>query len=973
MTRLALDQVTDFGDFTRGKDLNEFLKQTFTNNSSRNGLSDIRVSPDGRHIHVILRKPKSGLMTFDKFQRPHLIQCQKYLDLSLTKTSPVVDVVYLDNNKESGVAVLTVVFENGKAEFWKFWERKSGWHLIQTVDLCNSPRARVVSVCVSLNFIAWCEERPPSENSSVLGPNRNNFRYCICKRTFEVDEGGVSLGGVKIALHNNPRYTVTSSGENVYLFAADNKDNQSPGTVSKFFLTWSPQNDVFRVSSTCGGALLQRSSVPHRESDFKGLVTDCIGALSNISPPSVCGHASARNSGGLLMLLSSGWVCEMQKDGVLRHIYKLPDNCQASTWTHTSLSVYHDVLALTVGKTLYLIDTKCGRELEKISLKVESLLFVNSLESHTPHLLSDSGLFVVMRRDTAADLKNKPSPSSSSSSPSTLVSADAVLVEAVFEEACKYYQQRSLGSTQLTAEKLKKGGMFQAPLSLASILRDYLSGQKPADIAKGISGGGSGGNDKLLCSLEEELKSLVGLEDTKLTLVRASEKDLEDLGESLVQQEVGRLLGSEVDRDSLIQLNFIFQTFPDEAWRALQSALQLRCNGEGSLCSKAPAEVWKSILAPIPSVTSFHQQPHHAHHHHHHHHAHHHHNGQQSKQQAAAPPPVNVALPVFELLCHSVFRFQPGWLPRFLELAQDQAGSSSAGSSTWSYGVVKETPDDSLPLYRRALSILPDAGGGHQYQDLEVELLLCSRRPNAVMQALRILMGTGQWERATRVAERFCRQSPLLNKEIFTTLLCEVAHHRHLDPYLELLWALCPEDITVTSILNIVLKNLPPTPVPTPSPCPSSGAVGCIGGGVFGSGGVSAGGFGSGSGISGGVWGIGHSSHGSGSPPAGPFPIHSSQLTIGLLKPLLNKVLLRETKPSQRYADILQSPTFPPPTPPRQAKGLPRPATEPISLLDAQNPAAAQMNQNQQQQLEKSGYTRTSSPSSRPPSFINPV
>ncbi|XP_031434886.1 Hermansky-Pudlak syndrome 6 protein [Clupea harengus] len=563
-------------------------------------------------------------------------------------------------------------------------------------------------------------------------------------------------------------------------------------------------------------------------------------------------------SGGILFLLGTGWVCEVQKDGVLRHVYKLPDNCLASCGTHNSLSVYRDVLALTVGRTLYLIDTKCGRELEKIPLKRESLLFVNHLENDTPHLLSDTGLFVVMRRE--ADLKNKQSPGHAE-----MLSSSAVLVEAVFEEACKYYQQRSLGSTQLTAERLKKGGMFQAPISLAAILRDYLGGLKPTDIAKG-----NGGSEKLLCSLDSELKSLVALESIKATLVTASEKDLEGLGETLVQQEVSRLLGSDVDREHLLYLNFVFQTFPSEAWRALQAVLQLRCNGEGSMSTKAPAEVWKTVLAPIQSVSNFH-------------HHHHHHNGQQKQA------PANVALPVFELLCHSVFRFQPSWLPRFLELAQQQAGSSSS-SSTWSYGV-KESPE-SLPLYKRALTVLPD--GGRRHQDLEVELLLCSQRPNAVMQALRILMEAEQWERVTRVAERFCRQSPLLNKEIFTTLLCEVSHHRSLDPYLDLLWALCPEDVTVTSILNIVLKNLPSCPnAPGPAgPFPFPNAQG----------------------------------------PAGPFPFprQGSQLTIGLLKPLLNKVLLRETKPSQRYADILQSPTFPPPTPPRrQTKGLPRAATEP--------------------------------------------
>lgn len=135
------------------------------------------------------------------------------------------------------------------------------------------------------------------------------------------------------------------------------------------------------------------------------------------------------------------------------------------------------------------------------------------------------------------------------------------------------------------------------------------------------------------------------------------------------------------------------------------------------------------------------------------------------------------------------------------------------------------------------------------------------------MQALRMLIGQGKWDRVTQVAERYCRQSPLLNKEIFTTLLSEVSQHRNLDPYLDLLWTLCPEDMTVTGILNLVLKNLPPN-----------------------------------------------------TQSSGPFQGHSqgSQLTIGHLKPLLSKVLQRERRSSLRYADILQSPTLFPPTRQRQ-------------------------------------------------------
>lgn len=812
MTLLALEQVTDFGDFTKGKDLKEFFKREYSNISTQNCLSDVRLSPDGRHIHVIVRQPKSGLMTYDKYQRAHLMQCQKHVDLVLTRNVPIVDVIYIPQSKpDDAASVLGVIFENGKVEFWKFLESRSGWHLLQTVNLCNSPRAKVVSVSMCQNFIIWCEERPPSENSSSVC---SNFRFCICKKTVEVNEGGVSLGNVKIALHNNPRYTTISSGDLVYLLP-DMRENSSVG-VSKVFLVWSPEHDTFKVHSACSCTLMKSSS---KESDFKRLVTDFIGLLPTLNPPDICGF-SPTGCGDLLLLLSTGWVCIMKRDGCLRNIYKLPDNCLSASGTQNSLNMYSEVLALTIGRTLFLIDTKCGLELERISLKTEGLLFVNSLDSHSPQMLSETGLFVVTQTQ-------KPSPTHSEDS-------SALLVEAVFEEACKYYQQRSLSSTQLTVEKLKKGGMFQAPISLAAILRDYLSNQKTKTGEKHSSG-----QERLMSSLESELRSLVLLEDIKTSMVKASEKDLANYCETLVQQEICRLLGGELERENLQYLNSIFQLFPTYSWHAVQAVLHLRCNGEGSLSSKAPAELWKIILSPVQPTANFA-----------------HCNGQQKH--------TTVNLPVFELLCHSIFKFQPSWLPRFLELAQQQMGTTS--TSSWSYGAKESS--ESLPLYKRALTVLPCKGSN---QHLEVELLLCSERPKAIMQALQILIEQSQWERVTQVAERFCRKSPLLNKEIFSALLCEVSQHRDLDPYLDLLWTLCPEDMTVTSILNIVLKNLPDS-----------------------------------------------------AQNSGPFEAHGSQVTIGLLKPLLRKVLQRETKPSHRYADILHSPTVPPLTPPRQPKGLSR-------------------------------------------------
>ncbi|KAM4729539.1 BLOC-2 complex member HPS6 [Anableps anableps] len=856
MLRFVLEELSDFRDYAGSQKLSDLL--TFSNDEpSRTKLSDVRVSPDGRHIHVLLRQPKVGLMTFDKHERPQPALSPNKLDVRFKGGVPIVDVFYLDHlqNKSKGTgAVAVVVYENGKAEFWKFLDCKSGWHLLQTSDLCNGPRARVVSVCACSGLLVWCEERPASESSPALGPTRSKLRYCVCRRDCEVQDGAVSLGGLKIILHNNPKFAVISSGDYVHLLPDLKAELQL--CISKFLLTWSPHHDSFTISTTCKNTPIKTLSA--KESDFRRLIADCLGYLSALELPEICSF-SPTGSGGLLLLLGTGWLYLLQEDGTLRQVYKLADNFTPQQDTHTSLCTYVNTVALIVGKTLHLIEGHCGRELQKIALKREGLLYANQTERQTPFLLSETGLFMLVdKNSTVKPLGISPAESNHSG---------AVLVEAVFEEACKYYQQRSLSSTQLTVDTLKRGGRFQAPISLASILRNYLnSGLRRTETELLQNGGGKyiPGQEKLMCSLEGELRALVSLEELKGSLVRGGVKEVEALGETLVEKEVVRLLSaSELDSEALLYLNSIFSIFPSQAWRAAQAALQLHHNGEGSLSSRAPPDVWKMVLSACPNSFPFA-------------------NGQSKssrslksdhncKVKPAAPTPP-AALPVFELLCRSVFRFQPGWLPRFLELSQQQQGSAALGlslaSSSWglSSGRGGEGGENNVPLYRRALWVLssldPD---GEQRQDLEVELLLVSGRPNAILQALRVLVAKRQWERVTQVAQEFCKQSPLLNKEIFTSLLCEVAQHRELDPYLDLLWALCPEDYTVTTILNLVLKNVPSDSSPAPFADP-----------------------------------------------------HSSQLTIGQLKPLLRKVLHRETKPSQRYADILQSPSYPPPALPRQ-------------------------------------------------------
>ncbi|XP_068578911.1 BLOC-2 complex member HPS6 [Cebidichthys violaceus] len=899
MARLVLEQLSDFGDYTGGKELTEILK--LTGNELTNSLSNVRLSPDGRHVHVILREPQVGLVTLDKYERPHLAQNQKKLDLRLTRTVPIVDVLHLDH-QHSGrdAAAVAVVYENGKAEFWRFQECKAGWHLLQTSNLCNSPSARVVSVCACSNLIIWCEERPPSESTPALSSPRNKLRYCVCRRHFEVEEGAVSLGGVKIALHNNPKFTMVSSGEFVHLLP--DVEVKPLMSTSKCFLSWSPRHDSFTVSTTCQSTPLKRLSA--QESDLKRMVTDCLGYLSTLEPPEIY-HFSPTACGGLLLLLSTGWVCLLQDDGMLRQVYKLADSCLVTHGAHTSLCMYQDIVAVLMGRDLHLIDVNCGRALETVTLKKEGLLYVNRADRCAPHLLSETGLFAVVDRETdSRDCSSTLKPPGFSAVES--IHPGALLVEAVFEEACKYYQQRSLSSTQLTVDALKKGGRFQAPISLASILRNYLSAgprHKGAEPSHNGGGGCTAGQDKLMGSLESELKALVSLEEVKGSLVRGNSKEVVAVCESLVEKEVARLLSaSELDKEALLYLNSIFSSFPGQLWRAAQAALQLHCDGEGSLSSRAPPDVWKTVLSPAatPSTPTglpvTNGGPRHNHSLKGDHGA-----NCKAKPTSAAPP---TALPVFELLCHSVFHFQPSWLPRFLELAQRQQGSaglglslasssSSASSSSWGFsvGTGGEGRENNAPLYKRALCVLSSlAPDRDRRQDFEVELLLVSGRPNAILQALRILMAKQHWERVTQVAQKFCKQSPLLNKEIFTTLLFEVIQHRDLDPYLELLWALCPEDLTVTTILNLVLKNLPSPNTPSSSFSMSTKTS---------------------------------------TSPAPFADSHSSQLTIGLLKPLLRKVLQRETKPSQRYADILQSPSYPPPAPPRQ------PAEQPGSVSDA--------------------------------------
>ncbi|NXG44422.1 HPS6 protein, partial [Psilopogon haemacephalus] len=780
-----LRQVSDFSDFSRGDRLQELLCQG-------EEPSHVQSSPDGQHLLVLQKRRPPPLPRVVAFQRHGIGGAD--LERNWQRHQPaLVGLLFLQSPTMLGTWVLALVWEHGRTEVWHFVVAV-GWQLLQTVELCQGARARVVSVCNQGTSLMWCEERPPLD--AHLDMSKCAFRFCVCTRALEVGEQGVRLGALSIVLHNSPEYQVLASPQHVFLVPT-----ASFTTTSKFLLIWHPEKAKLTITAPSAGFIHSKALHSSSDSDFRKLLLGSVGLLSGLAPLDI--HTSAvSNSGGLLLVSTKGDVNMVEPDGTQRHIIDLQGGSLAQG-SPVRLKTFGNILACVLAGVLYLIDQKSGRLVEKKILSMKEVHFLESPgEEDSIQLLSQTGIYSLSF--SRPEDSSKPEP---------------FLVEMVFEEACRYYQRRSLSSSKLTVEKLKKGGAFQAPVALAAILQHSLcQKQKPAQGLQDTYA-------KLLSTMSLELQSYMSLELLKTCVVCAPESEVESYCEKLVEQEVSRVLHSDVDKDNLVYLNSIFASFPKAAWKAIRSCLQLQQNGDGLLVARATPEVWKKVLG-----------------------------GPQQEEVGQ-----NGVVPLFELICTSFLRFKPKWLPGFVELTQQYV------SVSWTYSS-KEGPEGRVPLYKRALGVLARKNKRSEADDeMELELLLCSKRPKAVLQALHLLIHLKRWQRVVEVAEKFSKLSLLLNKEIFTTLLAEFAQHRELDPYLDRLWPLCPADLTASEILTVVLQHLP------------------------------------------------HSEE----DPV-PFSSEGDQLTVGLLKPLLQRVVQRPCVQDEMYLDALQSPTFPPPTPPRE-------------------------------------------------------
>ncbi|KFM06550.1 Hermansky-Pudlak syndrome 6 protein, partial [Aptenodytes forsteri] len=781
-----LRQVSDFSDFSRGHWLQELLCQG-------EEPSCVQSSPDGQHLLVLQKSRPPPLPRVVAFQRHSIGGAD--LERNWQPPQPaLVGLLFLQSPVTLGSWVLAIVWEHGRTEVWHFVVAL-GWQLLQTLELCQGARARIISVCSQGASLVWCEERPPLDAHSDM--SKCAFRFCVCTRALEVGDQGVRLGTVRIVLHNSPEYQVLASPQHVFLVPVA----ASFATTSKFLLIWHPEKAKLTITAPSAGFIHSKVLRSSSESDFRKLLLGSVGLLSGLAPLDI--HTSAvSNSEGLLLVSTKGAVNMVEPDGTQRHIFDLEGGPLAQG-SSVQLKTFGSILACMLAGVLYLVDQNSGRLIEKKILSMKEVHFLESLgEEDSIQFLTQTGIY-----------------SFSFSKPEDSSRPEPCLVEMVFEEACRYYQRRSLSSSKLTVEKLKKGGVFQAPVALAAILQHSLrQKQKPA---RGLQDTYA----KLLSTMSLELQSYMSLELLKTCVVCAPESEVESYCEELVEQEVSRVLHSDMDKDNLAYLNSVFASFPKAAWKATRSCLQLQQNGDGLLVARATPEVWKKVLG-----------------------------GPQQEEVGQ-----NGVVPLFELICASFLRFKPKWLPSFVELTQQYV------SISWAYSS-KEGPEGRVPLYKRALGVLARKNKCSEANDeMELELLLCSKRPKAVLQALHLLIRLKRWQRVVEVAEKFSKLSPLLNKEIFTTLLAEFAQHRELDPYLDTLWLLCPAELTASDILTVVLQHLP------------------------------------------------HSQE----DPV-PFSSEGNQLTVGLLKPLLQRVVQRPCVQDEMYSDALQSPTFPPPTPPRE-------------------------------------------------------
>ncbi|KAM9324810.1 BLOC-2 complex member HPS6 [Gastrophryne carolinensis] len=759
--------LTDYGIFGRAQALREALQP--------GGDPRVFLSPDGRHMLVCVTRHRR-LLSFPRLPAAP----GEYLDYSwAAQAPPLCGLLFLQSSGHGWL--VAVVGEGGLAEVWSppSVSPARPWTLLQSVELCGGPRARLVSVCAAGgdgSELLWCEERPPSKLPAAPS------LYCVCRRSLRIAGKRVTMGTVRIVLHHSPPYTMAAAASHVFMI---------PNAGYHPILVYTPAEETVALTTVTAGAIHRKALT---DADYKKLSLEYVGftahqALSKIH------YTTVTSSGCLLLLTTTGQIYLLYRAGTVQHVYNLdPELCSVPI----KMEVFGETLACVVDPNIYLININTGRLMAMQPLPAQNTFFLNIYETLDIQLLTEAGVYKIAQAAVTSSEETG--------------TAESALLETVYEEACKYYQRRSLSGTRLTVQALKKEGMFQAPITLATILKDYR-----------ISRGKSNKYTELLNNLANELQSFTSLELLRSKIVCAADTEVDKYCDELVDLELGRLLQTDLDRDGLVYVNFLFSSFPKSAWMSLNNNFQFQQNGDGKLVVLATTDLWKKVLAPLPLA---------------------------SKESSQ-----NGVYPLFEVICQSLCTYKPKWLPGFVQHAQECSGL------LWSFNAKKNS--EGGPLYKRALSVLNKHKEAANI-DLEVDILIGSGRPQAIIQAIHILIRLQRWSQVMEETQRHSQLHPLIKRDVFTTLLVEFVQHRHLDPYIGELSEICPEDLTATDILGIVLQNMPKTAA-EPPPFRRDGEV---------------------------------------------------HLTVGLLKPLLNKVLQNQLASEEKFS----SATSPPVAPQRTSK-----------------------------------------------------
>ncbi|XP_077310049.1 BLOC-2 complex member HPS6 [Lithobates pipiens] len=759
----SAELVSDYEDFGRPQALREALLQ------SPPGGPRLFLSPDGRYLLVWLGPPRRLLSFLHLPASPPPPQPGDYLEHSWPAASP--PLVGLLFPQSPGQAwTMALVWENGRAEVWAPPRGPSdpSWTLLRSVELCQGPRARVVSACCCHgDELLWCEERTTA----------NLLTYCLCRRSLRVSGRRVTPGAMTIVLHHSPPYHVLESAGRVFMVP-----RATTASGCHPVLVYAPAEALVTLTGLAAG-VLHSKALGEADADYKKLILECAGAAADFE----IRHAAAAGPRGLLVATAAGRIHLLHRDGTARHVYDLGENLGASA--QIKMAVSGDTLVCAVDSCLYLVDVRSGRLAVKQALDAGEVLLIDAPEGgEDVWLMTKVGVYKVGRGGVKSGM------------------AESALLDMVYEEACKYYQRRSLSSAKLTAQSLKENGMFQAPIALAAILC------RKSDVGKYA---------ELLGNIDNELQSFLSLDRLKSRAAGAPRPDVARCCDELVDLELTRLLQADPDRDGLAYINSLFHIFPKAAWASVRNNFQFQQNGDGKLVVRATADLWKKVLSPLPPSAS-----------------------------------QNGLLPLFEVICQSLCTHKPKWLPGFVQHAQECSGLYRNFTTT-----TKEHGEGAPPLYKRALSVL-NKRKDNTNVELEVEILLCSGRPQAIIQAIHTLIRLQRWPRVMGETRRYSQLNPLIKKDIFITLLVEFVQHRQLDSYVPQLCDLCPEDLTATDILRIVLQNIPKMQT-VPPPFSADGG---------------------------------------------------KHFTMGLLKPLLNKALQRQFRRDESF------PTFPPAAPQRTNK-----------------------------------------------------